>query len=933
MAPSDPQRAELIRLRERLEQIELSHTREIESLRDAIADLERRLTVEAETQQAPVPPPLPVPAEPEEVVPPIHEAPAIEEELPEDEDVAAIVAPPPVAPAKGEMELQIGRIWLVRIGVVLLVTGLVLLGNYAYQNWIKELPAAVRLVALYVSALGLSATGWWLAKRDRTEKFGEVLLAGGMAFFYWCTFASHQVERLRVIESPVLAALLLLGSAALIVGTSIRRKAPLTAMMGLLMSAYATTLQPVGWLAAVSNVFLAAGGVYLMRRPGWGALGWVGMVGIYASFLWWNLAGAAGGELHVSGMFFVAASWAMFALPGVIGMAGRFEGALSARGTAWFVGINNAACFGLISLQWLMLEFDSLWRVPAVFGLVLVALGALSRNRNAGSSTQLSQGLGLLTLALILRLEGYQMAVGLALESVALAVAFCRFRRLPELAFSMLAMVLSVLLAFIHPTTSTLSFGLVALLLTVTTGLWCWGKRNLKAETPIAILANVAAVSGLAAASAVAFLGWILRLDPIWQTGLTALISLGLSCGYLLAGGRRWLPALREASAAFAVVTVVLMPLHVLTVGSFSFSAVAICAACSAALWERRSGLPGVHPLTWLHALSFPLAMSFSIHEWDLGSQLSLILMSGAVPGMVLAFRWVRLRSLEVGASLMLLLSLLLMLDLGSNQAGYGFLTTASALLTLTAAAYRERPGWVGTKSVHGITRSTALVAWLWAWTGMFPQGWIDLIPLTTLAIWLTVRRLGFKQRLPEVGLLSFVSVVGFIGALATASWNQEAMPSIAHGFGFVASLGVATFLRVIPIALPREVRRLIQAAFAVGAAVWTTQALAVHLGWQPVAILWTLLGFTYVCVGLWRSMATLRHIGFALLTLALAKLFLVDVWAFETFIRVMAFIALGVALVTLGFFYNRFATVLKRLLADEEEADRPTVEEEGPTP
>jgi uncharacterized membrane protein len=122
---------------------------------------------------------------------------------------------------KGSVELDLGRVWLVRAGIVLLVTGLVFFGTYAYQNWVRELPAVVRLAALFACALALCGVGAWLARKDGLRKFGEVVMAGGLAFFYWCTFASHHVGRLQVIESPVLAAVLLLLAAGAIVGVSL----------------------------------------------------------------------------------------------------------------------------------------------------------------------------------------------------------------------------------------------------------------------------------------------------------------------------------------------------------------------------------------------------------------------------------------------------------------------------------------------------------------------------------------------------------------------------------------------------------------------------------------------------------------------------------------------------------------------------------------
>ena len=115
----------------------------------------------------------------------------------------------------------------------------------------------------------------------------------------------------------------------------------------------------------------------------------------------------------------------------------------------------------------------------------------------------------------------------------------------------------------------------------------------------------------------------------------------------------------------------------------------------------------------------------------------------------------------------------------------------------------------------------------------------------------------------------------------------------------------------------------------AVVFAVWATKMLVGRHGWQAVAVEWTLLGFAYVSAGLWLRLAVLRQSGFALLALALVKLFAVDVWDFAAFTRVVAFLALGVALVVLGFFYNRFAGVLRRLW----EADATAAGPEAPPP
>jgi hypothetical protein len=218
------------------------------------------------------------------------------------------------------------------------------------------------------------------------------------------------------------------------------------------------------------------------------------------------------------------------------------------------------------------------------------------------------------------------------------------------------------------------------------------------------------------------------------------------------------------------------------------------------------------------------------------------------------------------------------------------------------------------------VTRAVATCAWLWTWVMLLPSGWVEVIPLSTVLIWMGMRWLRLEWRPVELIVLGVVSMVGFGKVLLEADWDHQLAPELGRGLGFVLSVGWILFGSLPILGLSRPWRRVLQAGFAASLTLWATQTGACLFGWPPMVILWTGLGFLFVAAGLWRRMATLRHAGFGLLALSFAKLFLVDVWAFGTFTRVMAFIALGVALVALGFFYNRFATVLKRLLESEDE-------------
>ena len=71
-------------------------------------------------------------------------------------------------------------------------------------------------------------------------------------------------------------------------------------------------------------------------------------------------------------------------------------------------------------------------------------------------------------------------------------------------------------------------------------------------------------------------------------------------------------------------------------------------------------------------------------------------------------------------------------------------------------------------------------------------------------------------------------------------------------------------------------------------------------------SVVWLLLAVAYQAMGLWRGIKTL-HIGsLVLLLLTVGKVFLVDASELEGLYRVLSFLGLGIALIGIGFFYNK---------------------------
>jgi len=157
MNPSD--RMEIDALRE--EQARLRRTLDLLDRRLAAFDLRVSAVPRAEPPPVPQSPPAPAPVAP---------LPAVAEHVPESaplplpgpvlsaqaKEPAAPPASRAAAPAES-IELKLGTYWLARIGIVILLTGFVFLGNYAYHHIVPHLGALGKLALLSLAGLALAA--------------------------------------------------------------------------------------------------------------------------------------------------------------------------------------------------------------------------------------------------------------------------------------------------------------------------------------------------------------------------------------------------------------------------------------------------------------------------------------------------------------------------------------------------------------------------------------------------------------------------------------------------------------------------------------------------------------------------------------------------------------------------------------------------------
>jgi uncharacterized membrane protein len=204
---------------------------QIQSLRDEVNQLRKYYQLINERvgalerlqgMAAPVlkPPPRPVPTSQLEPVPTPGEAAITAPEtitVPSAE-ISKPVKPPPPPPREHpptkprEWEQILGGNWLARIGVIALIIGVAFFLKFAFdQNWLG--PTARVILGVVAGAIMVGAGYYW---RKRYPTFAQALSGGGIALFYLSFFAAFAIFSLIPLYGAVgLLLLVSIGSAAL----------------------------------------------------------------------------------------------------------------------------------------------------------------------------------------------------------------------------------------------------------------------------------------------------------------------------------------------------------------------------------------------------------------------------------------------------------------------------------------------------------------------------------------------------------------------------------------------------------------------------------------------------------------------------------------------------------------------------------------------
>ncbi len=874
----------------------------LEALDRRIAALGDRVAVAPEPLAAPEPPRLP--AKPPEPV--VKKAP-----LPEPAPVAPRPEPPPTPePPRDPFELRFGTYWMPRIGIVILLTGLVFLGNYAYHRIVPLLGPWGKLALLALAGAALTSLGAWLEHaRETLRNYGRVLLAGGAATLYYTAYAAHFVPMLRVIESPILGGALLLAVAGAIVWCAERRGSEPVALLAVALSYYTSAINPIGGFTLFSNVLLAALGVVFLIRHRWARLAWLTLAGTYASFAFWRYAAPSG--LDALAVFavpaFLASYWLLFTSAVFLAKNNAFR----ASERVSFLTFNNAAFYGLAAHHLMTRSPDSFWLFSIVLGTALLGLSLLATRRMAENravdGAYFAQGLLLVTTGIVAHFTGPSLALLLALES-ALLLGASRWRHglICDIAAALAALLaLGVTLYENQWATAppTLLTGAVAAVLLFDA--W-WSKRlrglvaSLDARGAFYSLLALVAVWAITARLA----------EPPWQSVIvSALAVAGLALLFVS------LPEAALLAQAFLVF------------GIWEFSA-------------REFDSP---TMLWMPALHAGIALGL-MHWWqrqrffDLGKN-ALALEAGAALGAVLASAvWLQLHC-NLNERLLVMSGVALAsLLYGAGTRSWPLAVAGQLFTVLSVSAFCQSilgstaPWWIALAPVMNLAITAAILRRL-----SNPASELYLAPATIgyrLAASLLLGAWGFYYVESPWRMVFFAAVAAAHFLLGAVRKNHErllvgaAYAALAYLL-FWARLGAdpkwAELLAIllIPAALRfarwwRGVGLPGRDALVIAAAslwLWVTTK-AMDLGWHDyLTVAWGLLALAIFAAGLGLRERIYRLGGFAILALAVGRLFVIDVWSFDTLYRIVSFLLLGVVLLVLSFVYARYAETMKRWL------------------
>ncbi len=947
--------------RRELQQIRNEQT----TLADRLARLETRLraieedaaaetSAPLEISAAKLPPLMPLPVAPPAVPPPLppeaFAAPKVE------------ASPEPPVPrkeptaTKESLEVRIGTTWLVRVGVVMMLTALAFIGSYLYKNVVPHLGPAVKVGLLYLGAGALAGAGAWLergkeaARSPRMLNFARVVLAGGLAAVYYVTYAAHWNPNLRVLGSAWADGTLLIGWAGFMVWLADRRGSELLATFAVLLAYYASAVNEIAAFTLFSNLLLTLAAVYLLRRHLWQVFPYASLAATFGSYWFWRSFQPGVLGQHEAGSFwlqaaFLAVYWLLFTWSVVAPGAADW----TPRRRAAFATLNNAAFFLLTT--WLLAGAypGAFWKWLLGFGVVLCALAEACRRvrPRVDSETEgayLLQGILLVTLGFFAYFSAWQLSLVLAAQSVVLlGHAQARRERLPLWAALVSALASFVVAAEALGDGQTLVPWLSAAGTGALLGFNAWWSQRRWDRLPAVPADDSSPQPDFPTTLAVAP-AWFATLGSgLWLWTIERALKHEVSLVPVLAVGAAVLtasvyilrvPTLPILAPAFLLAAYVHRFADDNLAEAFGHSAPAwsmaglLLVTLGIGHWWQRNW-PGVsdrkRPTARTGAIlaGFHAALAVALmYDWLRPgngdhptaavwiAELALLSLALLVYG-----RWTRYRSLAVAGQGLLLASFAgCALRIWPQPWSGGFggelaltLVPLTVLLTTIFVGRRATPGaWISAwLQVYEFVGTAFFLAWVCRYVPSEARFTVLSLAGALVAGWAQVRR--------EPRWLWWGGGLTLAGVSALALLPRTDQASLLHTVGVAAIAGQQRFARWWAKREPAVVvPSRWQAGWMIAATLcaWGVVSARMTLSFEgafTLAAAWSVFAALVFLAGLTLREKVYRWLGLGILVFTMGRIATVDIWQLDSLGRAISALCLGTVLLGIGYLYNRF--------------------------
>jgi uncharacterized membrane protein len=839
-------------------------------------------------------------------------------------DLPPFTPAPPTAKSES-FEMRLGTYWLVRIGIVAMLTALVFFGAYAYQNFIGKLGAGGKVALLYIASGVLLGFGAWFqrkAAKESLRNYAQVLSAGGLAAVYFTTYAAHHFPNLQVIKSAALDGALLLGWAGFMAWVADRKKSEVLALFAVGLAYYTSVITRAGHFTLYSNLVLVAAALFFLVRNRWTKLSFASLIATYASYGFWRFYSDAGWHWAGpddglwTGVYFIAAYWLLFAAAGLLSRDEGFAGV----GRASFITLNNGAFYAMFLLTMLQVRSGGFWKFNLIMGAVLLIMAALAkvrlREEPLAANTYLTQGLLLVTVGLIAKFSGLQLALVLALESVVLWMTGTLRRNIVMRTGACVSAALAAVGSFggIDPNDRSgawLGAGVGGLLALNA----FWAHWRGQANSPRLLRGAPTYFSALALHV------WTFALwqnvggteRPAWL----ALAALGLAAFVHIT-------KLRELSL-LAQLLVPLAAMHFvwnqapqsMPEPAWVLASIAAVALALVHWWQRQRtvavsesfgvGAQFVHALILVGIVAFGLQARLVAEPW-------LLAVSGLALGLTVygavTRNWVLALTAQIFSVLMVVS--FFTQSVGDSVSKFAALAPLVVLSILSVGARR----WVVVQGIE--SKPTDIVKQLALWYGRVAMA---LVMCWTFAYINSAERAWFFTLLGALALTvsgwrasrEFLGFAAVLHMCALAALLQQLVGGQSvYWLNFVAVfawLAEQQWARRQPTRFPMPAVVHSAVIISAGAVLWWLASQWVMRGFSGFYLTasWSVFAFGVFAAGILLRERVYRWLGLVVLGAAIGRVVIFDVWRLETLYRILSFFALGFVLLVLGFIYNKY--------------------------